>query len=356
MKIFDLIGKDVRFENETKKTIVSLRVMYIAMLFAFIGDVIIAGADMVVNHWPTLLVLLSLNLILPIHTYHTRTRTALVCFISFSLIWMLMMLPLLGWNAGVQNYFFPMLFLFFFGSYAKNLYKFLVALLALIVRIVLILVYIDMPTGECIGPENCKWLQIFNITAVFACIMYLAYAYSRAGNETERKLVKYNDKLKEEANTDQLTGLFNRRRAKEFLAETIENSGGSPITVSIGDIDFFKKVNDRYGHDAGDEVLKAAATVMRECMREDTLISRWGGEEFLIVLPNCNGDQAYMALERLRRKISDTVIETKEANIQITMTFGISEYDFSGDMEATIKTADERLYRGKENGRNQVVF
>ena len=95
---------------------------------------------------------------------------------------------------------------------------------------------------------------------------------------------------------------------------------------------------------------------MKDTLRSDSFIARWGGEEFLIVLPNCNGDQAYMALDRLRRRIMGSSVLVGDAEISVTMTFGVSEYDFSGSMDASIKEADERLYRGKENGRNQVVY
>ena len=168
--------------------------------------------------------------------------------------------------------------------------------------------------------------------------------------------MKYNNKLKEEANTDQLTGLFNRRKAKEYLAEIKNADFTNGISIAMADIDFFKKVNDTYGHDAGDEVLKFVANLMKEKSRSTTFLSRWGGEEFLVVLPDCNGDNAYIVLERLRTLIENSVIKVGDQEIRITMTFGLTEFGYDMDEEAAIKEADEKLYMGKQNGRNQVVY
>ena len=126
--------------------------------------------------------------------------------------------------------------------------------------------------------------------------------------------------------------------------------------MAIGDIDFFKKVNDTYGHDVGDEVLKAVAKTMVDNSSSDTFLARWGGEEFLIVYPNCNGDDAYVALEKLRRIIQKNEIKVNDIIINLTMTFGLAEFSYNRDQETTVKEADEKLYIGKSNGRNQVVY
>ncbi|MCR4989688.1 MAG: GGDEF domain-containing protein [Lachnospiraceae bacterium] len=356
MFLIDLLNKDVKFENETKKVMVAFRVIYLVMFIALIIDVILGGVSLIKEFVGALGIIAAANILLFIGTYRMKTKTALWLFIVFSFLWVLVLIPMFGWSAGIQNFLFPMLLMVFFGSYDKSGNKFVVVAIALAIRIGFILEMGGMKAGEYITPAIDKSLQIVNITSVFSLVVYIAYTFSKAEKEAEGKLVKYNDKLKAAANTDQLTGLFNRRRATDYLKETIEQNDGSPVSVSIGDIDFFKKVNDNYGHDIGDEVLKSVASTMKDTLRSDSFIARWGGEEFLIILRNCNGDQAYMALERLRRRIQDTAITAGGHEINITMTFGVSEYDFSGDMNSTIKTADERLYHGKENGRNQVVF
>ena len=126
--------------------------------------------------------------------------------------------------------------------------------------------------------------------------------------------------------------------------------------MAMGDIDFFKKVNDTYGHDAGDEVLKTVARVMKEKCRSTSVIARWGGEEFLIILPDCNGDNAFIAIERLRNEIQNTIINVDGQEIKVTMTFGLTEFGITSSIDGLIKEADEKLYHGKTNGRNQVVY
>ena len=180
--------------------------------------------------------------------------------------------------------------------------------------------------------------------------------FSQKDNEEESKLMKYNDLLKKEAYTDQLTGLFNRRRAMEYIKTVREEYPDKPISIAIGDIDFFKKVNDTYGHDMGDEVLKDVAKIMVDACGKDAFLARWGGEEFLMVFPDCNGDDAYARIEDVRRTIQKTAIRVGGNEIHITMTMGLAEYDFNSDLQSTIKEADDKLYTGKANGRNQVVY
>ena len=203
---------------------------------------------------------------------------------------------------------------------------------------------------------NDKLLQITNISAVFISIIFISYMFSRKENEAENKLMKYNDQLKKEASTDQLTGLNNRRKAREYLTRLKKEEVSTAVSVAMGDIDFFKKVNDTYGHDAGDEVLKFVSKTMVDNCRTTAFISRWGGEEFLLIFPDCNGDQAFIILERLRNKIQKETIVVGDNKIKITMTFGLTEYNYSKDEELAIKEADEKLYIGKSNGRNQVVY
>ena len=356
MFLYDLVNKEIKYDNEPKKVMVALRVMYLAVFITQFTDMCIMGTQIMFDNRVRFLIIFSLNVALLAQTYYVHTRTALWSYVSFTFIWIVLMVPIEGWKAGVQNFYVPMLMLLFFGSYANSVHKFIIATMVLIVRIAFIVVMSDIVSYALADPAKDKALQIINATAIFYCIVYISYYFSRAEKETEGKLMKYNDTLKEAANTDQLTGLFNRRRAEQYMEEILESTEGNPISISIGDIDFFKKVNDTYGHDAGDEVLKHIAHVMRDTLRSDSFISRWGGEEFLIVLPNSNGDQAFMALDRLRRRIMGSSVLVGDTEISVTMTFGVSEYDFSGNMEAAIKEADERLYRGKGNGRNQVVY
>ena len=127
----------------------------------------------------------------------------------------------------------------------------------------------------------------------------------------------------------------------------------------MGDIDFFKKVNDTYGHAAGDEVLRQAAAVIKEHLRESDIPSRYGGEEFAVLLPFTHIDEAEIVGERLRKAVEEASITIyqdteEEKQINVTISMGLAEYDGKETGEALFERADKALYEAKTNGRNQV--
>lgn len=155
---------------------------------------------------------------------------------------------------------------------------------------------------------------------------------------------------------DTLTQLFNRRSADRRLKQVLSryNSDGTPFCISIGDIDFFKKVNDTYGHDCGDLVLKTVAATLRNFMHPYGFAARWGGEEFLLVFEHTDYDRAKQALEELLERIRAIECPYGDQTVHVTMTFGLAGGD-TPDILHLLKTADDRLYEGKTSGRNRVV-
>ena len=126
--------------------------------------------------------------------------------------------------------------------------------------------------------------------------------------------------------------------------------------IAMGDIDFFKKVNDTYGHDAGDLILRDISDLLVAFMGDRGLVSRWGGEEFLLVFIDLNGDEVFTELDTFLHRLAKRSFDFKGTDISVTMTFGVSEYDAGPDFTKTIKEADEKLYIGKQSGRNRVIF
>lgn len=155
---------------------------------------------------------------------------------------------------------------------------------------------------------------------------------------------------------DALTGLSNRRCGDEKLRQAMESSAskGVPFCVAIGDIDFFKKVNDTYGHECGDLVLQTIASVMRRHMHRIGTVARWGGEEFLLIFENMELDAALESLNQLLNSIRAAECLYKEQILKVTMTFGIVSGD-SHDTAKNLRIADEKLYEGKTGGRNRIV-
>jgi two-component system cell cycle response regulator len=184
---------------------------------------------------------------------------------------------------------------------------------------------------------------------------------------TQIKKKRYTERLRdnvqmsiEMAITDALTGLFNRRYMETHLATLVEQAAarGKPIAVLVVDIDYFKAVNDSHGHDAGDDVLREFALRIRKSIRNIDLACRYGGEEFVIVMPETDVAVATMVAERLRRRIASEpfAIQDGTSNLDVTISIGIAALDGPGDNAAAIlKRADTALYRAKRDGRNRVV-
>jgi two-component system, cell cycle response regulator len=159
------------------------------------------------------------------------------------------------------------------------------------------------------------------------------------------------------ARTDPLTGLLNRRRIIELIEiEAIRYARNKKLfSIVIGDIDFFKSINDSYGHDGGDFVLKTIAETISSNIRKQDSASRWGGEEFLILLPETNISGARNLTEKLREKLLDCGFTSINSDLKVPMTFGLAEFDSGQSIDSTIKKADIALYEGKSKGRNCVV-
>jgi two-component system cell cycle response regulator len=168
------------------------------------------------------------------------------------------------------------------------------------------------------------------------------------------------DQSIELAVTDQLTGLFNRRFLFSQLTALMRRAahGGAPVSVLMLDIDHFKKINDAYGHDAGDDVLREFAARMASNVRPVDFACRMGGEEFAIVMPGASGDAACLAGERIRRQVAAApfILSRQREGLDVTVSIGVAALDpRDEDAEALIKRADEALYEAKRSGRNRVV-
>ncbi|MBQ8903225.1 MAG: sensor domain-containing diguanylate cyclase, partial [Oscillospiraceae bacterium] len=160
---------------------------------------------------------------------------------------------------------------------------------------------------------------------------------------------------------DKLTELKNRMGFHHDYKNTYEKllkneNEFHNVSLFNCDIDFFNKVNDTYGHNAGDAVLKHVAENFRKNSRNCDGVYRWGGEEFIVILPDTTPEQAAETAERLRLIIEASVCKFEDLEIKVTMSFGVTEIDPSKSIEDNISIADEKLYQAKQNGRNQVIL
>ena len=163
----------------------------------------------------------------------------------------------------------------------------------------------------------------------------------------------------EMAITDPLTGLYNRRYMETHMGTLVDQAiaRGKPLSVLIVDIDYFKSINDTHGHDAGDDVLQDFAIRLRKSIRGIDLACRYGGEEFVVVMPETDMAVATMVAERLRRRIASEPfpIQKGTRTVDVTISIGIAALGPNEDAAAVIKRADQALYRAKRDGRNRVV-
>lgn len=157
---------------------------------------------------------------------------------------------------------------------------------------------------------------------------------------------------------DSLTGLLQHARVKERLSHELQRSerNGEPLSVVMLDIDHFKKVNDNYGHLIGDQVISSLANLLKQQLRKTDIIGRYGGEEFLLILPDCNKEQAFGLVEQLRQSFASLPFSFDYQNFHCTFSAGISQAKATDETDQLIDQADKALYSSKHAGRNQTQF
>jgi diguanylate cyclase (GGDEF)-like protein len=176
--------------------------------------------------------------------------------------------------------------------------------------------------------------------------------------DLQKELMESNKRLELLSITDGLTKLYNHRHFQDELARAFEESEryGRPLSLAIVDLDFFKKVNDTYGHAVGDEVLKAVSHIFQDSIRSTDLAARYGGEEFAVMMPETDLSEAMVFAEKIRGLVENLPVTTAAATIPVTVSIGVGNVPHSRIHTAKelVVAADKALYRAKRNGRNQV--
>jgi len=203
-----------------------------------------------------------------------------------------------------------------------------------------------------------RWLLEFRVEAVQLSatwfLMMAAYSLNRSlGNLRQQR-----DEMRQLADTDTLTGLPNRRAGLRQLETYIAQAraGGQPLAIGFLDVDLFKQINDRYGHDVGDDVLVSVANTLLSGVRSRHDVIRMGGEEFLILLPGNSAAAALPRLEHMREKVTSQASALRHEGLTVTASIGLAELQLlDTDVAALLRRADNAMYRAKRRGRNQVV-
>lgn len=203
-----------------------------------------------------------------------------------------------------------------------------------------------------ISPIAKSLIYAFNATCNFGFLFMVTLVFVVDMQITTNKLHMQNAALDNMASVDPLTSLYNRRSMHVFLDAAVESD--APFCLVMCDIDNFKKVNDNYGHDFGDVVLKDIAHIIQELVSDNGHVCRWGGEEILI-LSNGSLDNTCKIAENIRRDVESHSFRLHEKTIRCSITLGIAAHQSGATIEETITHADNRLYYGKQNGKNRVV-
>ncbi|MEE1865819.1 MULTISPECIES: GGDEF domain-containing protein [Pseudomonas] len=254
---------------------------------------------------------------------------------------------LIGWDSGFHYYLLMFIPALFVSTRARIAWILAGCLWIYYAGLHVLMWYVQplqpIPSNALLG------VNIFNLTVVFFMFSYLALFYvitvTRAHTELSRM-----------ATTDSLTGLLNRRQIIALTEKVLARHHRHPtdLTLMLMDIDHFKQINDEHGHDVGDRVLIAVSQHLQNAMREQDFIGRWGGEEFLGVLPDTDFGQAAQSAERLRLAIQALEIDSHGKKISVTLSIGITQYRADEALSNTIARADHALYKGKSSGRNRV--
>lgn len=195
--------------------------------------------------------------------------------------------------------------------------------------------------------------NLYLITTMISQCMFILLMF---GTTLIIFLGETSSQYKKEAITDYLTGLYNRRHLNVRLKEIINSSQRNliPISLIMIDIDHFKQINDNYGHDAGDLIIKSISNVLGDTVRGSDIAARIGGEEFCLILPHTDVNGAMLLSSRMCKKIEALETAYKSENLKVTASFGVSEVDINNSVDVALKNTDVALYQSKSNGRNRV--
>lgn len=237
----------------------------------------------------------------------------------------------------------------FFGGMRKGLRD-------IAIFVVLISIMMFYPDGALLSTDYSFEFKT-RLLLSFLTLTFLAGFYENSRCQSYLRIQELSDQFEQQARQDPLTHLPNRRGMKCHLEYEHNRSLRSklPMSIMLCDIDHFKSVNDQFGHDAGDAVLIQIADTFRKALRKQDLVARWGGEEFLFLLPETNVNDALIIAEKVRKKVQNSDFHHQNRKITATVSIGLGEVSEATPVEQTINLADQALYHAKSGGRNRSV-
>ena len=345
-------------KNESPKVAVVLRMSCILFMLYLLS----AGVGFVITKHAYLAMFSVLFLILYAYglycSYQDRMSSAFMLLNINTLLWVMMFYAIFGPNTGVQHFIFALILVDLLLE-RKHPIPLLIGLY--VVRVGL---YVGRMTCLPLAAEGMLgdleiYMYVLSVVLECATVLFTGIYFTKDAFQMESRLQEYNKELRHVASTDPLTKVWNRFRMLEHVEKCLKKYRRGEMqfmSLAIGDIDFFKRVNDTYGHECGDEVLRSLAHLFDMETHGIGAVARWGGEEFLFLFENMNGDDAWTALSLIQTKMNRLDIPYDGQTHHVTMTFGLTEYDFHLSLDDNIKLADDKLYNGKESGRDRIVY
>lgn len=264
----------------------------------------------------------------------------------------------LGWNTGFTMYCFSLIPVAYYSDfflkkvYEGYNYSRILSLFVIVSYFLLRIYTYIVPQIYTVNQKSALVMSILNSVVTFIFIAGCFRVFEARTIESEEQYNKL-------ANIDELTGMKNRRNMQKFMDKTINSENGNRIGVSLAiiDIDNFKNVNDTYGHNAGDYILKQVAAAFKNNETDKIRACRWGGEEFVIF---ASGEEGYMQTVQIVQNVLEIIYKQtyvyERKDIRVSLTAGVTKYKEHETLDQLISRADQYLYEGKENGKNQLVL
>ncbi|MDH3307346.1 MAG: GGDEF domain-containing protein [Acidimicrobiia bacterium] len=256
----------------------------------------------------------------------------------------------LGWSAGFQYHLLGAVPITLFNNRMRTSTG-----IGLVVTLAALFVVLYAAFGDAIAPGvSDAWvgtLHTANALVAFAAAGIASHFFRLASVAAEQQMETL-------ASIDALTGVYNRRRMRELLdaQANLAERHDAGFALIMADIDRFKDFNDTHGHAFGDRILREVAQIVEERLRQYDSVARWGGEEFLIMLPDADADGARAVADTVHKAVEQYTVEHHGEQVGVTMTLGVAMHRSGDDVEDTIRSADGAMYHGKQAGRNRVVF
>lgn len=357
----------MKVNNIISKLNIASRIQYkLLMVFCIFVHSCIAVFSLYFNILPLLIFNIASIIIYIIGSFLVQKYTVLVSYMGFTeiILHSFICVILLGNGFGFSMYFILLVPLVYSIFHSINARRYLIkaSILSLLSFALFVTCYILSNIQEPLYNNNAldkarPFVYVINILIVFIALSFFSILFIIETVVAYNKLYTQNKQLDTIANTDPLTGLYNRRTMTTQIMNFLSDYKISkqPFSIIICDIDDFKKINDNYGHEGGDEVLRSLSKIFENLTRDKDFLCRWGGEEFLILLKNTDLDHARIIAERIRVHVENSEIKYSNYNIKITLTLGVASVTENQDYDVLFKLADNRLYTGKNSGKNIVV-